>query len=203
MNVAILVGGRGGRIGGEKGMLKLCGRTFVEILVERFVDCEVVLVCRDEEQAELYSEFGDTVVDEVENFGPLAGIYSALRHFKDFTLVVAVDMPLVRRELSEFIFDTCAELKADALVPTWSDGRIEPLLACYSYGSIEKIRRCIEMGERRVYKAVKSMNAVYYPIEMLRRFDDKLLSFVNVNTYEDYEKLIRVVGCSSTGTADL
>jgi len=196
VNVAILVGGKGGRIGKDKGMLTLCGRTFVEILLEKFYDCNVVLVCRDEEQAEEYSKFGETVVDEIKNFSPLAGIYSALKHFKDYTLIVAVDMPLVKRELANFLFQTCIEEKADVVVPTWSDGKIEPLLACYSYSSMDKIKNCIEKGERRVYKAIRSMNAIYYPIDELRSFDKDLLSFMNVNTEEDYEKILKVVGCS-------
>ncbi len=195
MNVAILVGGKGGRIGKDKGMLMLCGKTFTEILLEKFQDCNIVLVCRDESQAEEYSKFGETVVDEIKNFSPLAGIYSALKYFKDYTLIVAVDMPLVKRELAEFLFKTCIEEKADAVVPTWSDGKVEPLLACYSYDSMEKIWSCIKMGERRVYKSIERMSAIYYPIDKLRMFDKDLLSFMNVNTEEDYKKILKVVGC--------
>lgn len=196
MNVAILVGGKGERIGKDKGMLKLCGKTFVEILLERFCGYNVVLVCRDEAQAEKYSIFGETVVDVVKDFSPLAGIYSALKHFKDYTLVVAVDMPLVSRDLAEFLFKTCIEAKADVVVPTWSDGKIEPLLACYSYSSAEKIWSCIKNGERRVYKAIMGMNTIYYPIEELRRFDKNLHTFINVNTEEDYKRILKVIRCS-------
>ncbi len=195
MNVAILVGGKSERIGRDKGLLDLCGKTFVERIIEKFYDCDVVLVCRDKDQAEEYSKFGKTIVDEIKNFSPLAGVYSALKHFKDHTLIVAVDMPLVKRELAEFLFKKCVEEEVDAVVPVWSDGKIEPLLACYSYSAIDKIGKCIEKGERRVYKAIRSMNATYYPIDKLRIFDDDLLSFMNVNTYEDYKKILKVVGC--------
>jgi len=195
VNVAILVGGKGGRIGKDKGLLKLCGKTFVEVLLERFYDCNVVLVCRDEYQAGEYSKFGKTIIDEVRDFSPLAGIYSALKHFKDYTLIVAVDMPLVKRELAEFLFNKCIEAKADVVVPTWSDGKLEPLLACYSYDSIGKIWSCIKKGERRVYRAIKSMDAIYYPIDELRKFDRDLHSFMNVNTEDDYIKILKVVGC--------
>lgn len=195
MNVAILVGGRGGRIGGDKGLLKLCGRTFVEILIDKFQKCNIVLVCRDENQAEEYSKFGKTIIDEIRNFSPLAGIYTALMYFKDYTLIIAVDMPLVKRELAEFLFKLCIESRVDVVVPTWSDGKIEPLLACYSYDSAEKIRSFIKKGERRVYRAIKGMRALYYPIDELRKFDSYLHSFINVNTKEDYRRVLKVIGC--------
>jgi len=198
VNVAILVGGRGKRIGLDKGFLKLCGRTFIEILVDRFKDCDLVLVCRDEKQAEEYSIFGKTLVDSVRNFGPLAGIYSALKHFENRVLVLAVDMPLVKRELAEFLFESYPDV--DAVVPAWSDGKIEPLLACYSHSALKTIEKCLEEGERRVHKAIERMNTAYYPIENLRWFDERLESFINVNSMKDYERLLKVVECSSIDT---
>ena len=121
-----MVGGRGKRIRAEKGLLELHGKKFVEIMLEKFGDCNTVLVCRDDEQKRLYEKFGKVIVDEVKDFGPLAGIYSALNYFKDFVLVVAVDMPLVRRELAEFIYKIARETNADAVIPTWRDGKRTP-----------------------------------------------------------------------------
>ena len=198
MNVAILVGGRGGRIGREKGFLRLCGKTFVEILAERFSGCDLFFVCRNEEQAKVYSEFGEVVVDCVRDFGPLAGICSALRRCSNKILVLAVDMPLVMREIAEELYKRCIE--ADAVVPVWDDGKLEPLLACYSKSALSVIEKCIEMGERRVHKAIRMMKTIYYPVEKLRKFDPELISFFNVNSVEDYERLLKVVGCSSTDT---
>jgi molybdopterin-guanine dinucleotide biosynthesis protein A len=54
LKVAILAGGKGRRIGGDKGFLEVNGKRFAEILLNKFEDCEVVFVCRDEEQAEKY-----------------------------------------------------------------------------------------------------------------------------------------------------
>ena len=199
MNVAVLVGGRGGRIGKDKGLLRLCGKTFLEIIMEKFKDCSIVIVCRDEKQAKVYSDFGSTVVDIVKGFGPLGGILSALEFYKSRTFVLAVDMPLVNRKVAEYLYS----LPGEVVVPSWSDGKIEPLLACYSEGAIETIRKCVKIGERRVHMAIKMMNVNYVPIDRLKVFDPELLSFFNVNSVEDYERLKRVVGCSSTDTGGL
>jgi len=186
LNVAILVGGKGRRINAEKGLLEVRGKKFIEILIEKFKDCNVVIVCRDEKQAKLYERFGETIIDEVKNFGPLAAIYSALKYFKDYVLVIAVDMPLIKKELARHIFEVCRN-GYDAVIPKWEDGKVEPLLACYSFKAIEEIKRSIARGEKKIIKSIERLNVLYYPIEELRRFDENLLSFINVNTRKELE----------------
>jgi molybdopterin-guanine dinucleotide biosynthesis protein A len=164
-----------------------------------FKGCNIVLVCRDKKQCGFYENlYGcDTVCDVVKDFGPLAGIYSALNYFEDYTLIVAVDMPFVKRDLAEFIFKKAKGY--DALIPTWSDGKREPLLACYSYESSKTVKKFIDMGVRRVVKPFESLNTLFYPIENLRVFDKNLISFTNVNTREDLE----MVRCLWTGLEGL
>jgi len=193
VNVAVLVGGRGGRIGRDKGLLEVCGRRFIEVIVEEMKGCNILIVCRDREQAKIYSRFGRTAVDVYSGCGPIAGIYTALVEFKDSTAVVPVDCPLVKRGILEYLTELCSGY--DAAVPIWGDGRLEPLIACYSYRSAEKIRRSIEAGERRVYVALRRMRTRFVPVDVLRKFDRDLRSFINVNTWEDYLNLLRVVGC--------
>jgi molybdopterin-guanine dinucleotide biosynthesis protein A len=199
LNVAILVGGKGRRIGMEKGLIELNGKKFVEILVERFKDCNVVLVCRDDKQGELYKSICgcEYTTDVVRDFSPLAGIYSALEYFKDYVLVVAVDMPFVRRKLAHFLFEKAKGY--DALIPTWGDGKREPLLACYSYKATKTIKKYIEMGIKRVVKPFEELNTLFYPIEELKAYDKNLISFINVNTLEDLE----MVKCLSIDLEDL
>jgi len=198
LNVAILVGGRGRRINAEKGLLEIKGKKFIEILVEKFKDCNVIIVCRDEKQAKLYERFGETIIDEVKDFGPLAAIYSALKYFKDYVLVVAVDMPLIKKELAKHIFEVCKN-GYDAVIPKWKDGKVEPLLACYSFKAIGEIEKSIMRGERKIIKSMERLNVLYYPIEELRRFDENLLSFINVNTKKELE----LVRCLSTDLEEL
>ncbi len=189
MNVAILAGGRGKRIGTDKGFLRFKGRLFGEMIVERFRDCNTVFVCRDEEQAKIYERTFKcpVITDVVRNYSPLAGILSALEYFKDYTLILAVDMPFVKRRLAEFIYERARGY--DALIPTWKDGKKEPLLACYSSNAISEIRKCIKMGIRKVTKPFESLKTLFYPIELLKAYDENLISFTNVNTRRDLEMI--------------
>ncbi len=189
MNVAILAGGRGSRIGVDKGFIELKGKKFAEIIIEKFRDCNLVFVCRDDEQARRYEEefYCKVIKDKIKDYGPLAGILSALEYFRDYTLILAVDMPFVKRNLAEFIYEKAKGY--DALIPTWNDGKKEPLLACYSLNAIPEIRRCIRKGIRKVIKPLENLRTLFYPIELLKFYDEKLISFINVNTPKDLEMI--------------
>lgn len=198
LKVAILAGGRGKRIGVDKGFLEVKGKRFAGIMIEKFGDGELVFVCRDDEQAEKYEkEFGCRVItDVVKDYGPLAGILSALEFFRDYTLVLAVDLPLVKRSLAEFIYKKARGY--DALIPTWGNGKREPLLACYSPNAIPEIWECIKNGIKKVVVPFENLKTLFYPIDLLRKYDEKLISFVNVNTPSDLE----MVRCLSIGLED-
>ncbi|AEA46312.1 molybdenum cofactor guanylyltransferase [Archaeoglobus veneficus] len=197
MNVAILAGGKASRLGGiEKGMLDVCGKRVIERLLFTFHDCSTVIVCRDEEQAELYSEFASVTIDHYRNAGPLAGIHAALKHFRARILVVAADMPFVKRAVAEAIYDAGEKSGADAVIPAWSDGKTEPLLACYSFSAVEEIEKSLSSGERKIMVPVQRLERViFYPVEKLKSLDERLVSFLNINTPEDLRRAEEL--CSS------
>jgi len=195
--VGILAGGSGSRMGGvEKGLLKINGEPVIKIIVDELEDYEAVAVCRDEEQGRLYSPYSNVTFDRFKGMGPLAGIHATLLYFQDDVLIIAVDMPLIKKSVADALFEEFEKRDADALIPVWKDGKKEPLLACYSYRLIKKIEDCLERGERKIINALDENRTVYYPIENLRRVDNELISFTNLNTLEDLKKVRKI--CSST-----
>ncbi|AKG92183.1 Molybdopterin-guanine dinucleotide biosynthesis protein A [Geoglobus ahangari] len=189
MNLAILVGGRGRRLGGiEKSQLRLCGRKVIDILTEEFSSWNVVVVCRDQEQKGLF-EGVECVVDRVENFGPLAGIYSALEFFGDRVAVVATDMPFLREEVVGELFRSSEKINASVLMPYWRDGRFEPLASVYSPELMPEIEKSFERNERKILAPVFRAERVFlYDVECLRKIDKNLISFFNINTAEDLKR---------------
>lgn len=187
MKLAVLMGGRSRRIGIEKAELMICGKRLIEIAIEKYSDYSPIFVCRDIAQAEKYAkEYGiKCVYDIYRDFGALAGIHSALRHNGN-TVVVAIDMPFVKRDLLEFIFDKGIELNCDALIPKHDFA--EPLLAYYSERAIPEIERAIERGEKRIIASLSNLKTVFYPVDELRKFDKSLISFFNINTPKDVAK---------------
>ncbi len=195
MNIAILAGGKGRRLGYvEKSQIKICGKKLIDILLERFRDCDVVVVCRDAKQAELFDH--KCIYDKIKNFGPLSGIYSALEYFNDHTAVIATDMPFVRRNVVEEIFKEAKRLNATALIPYRKDGRFEPMLAVYTPEIMKELEESFRRNERKILNPIFRCRDVFlYDVECLRKLDKQLLSFFNINTPQDLKRAEEI--CSS------
>lgn len=190
--VAILAGGIGKRMGGrEKGFIRIKGKTSAEILLKEFKCYDVVVVCRDETQGELYSQLENVTVilDKFKGMGPLAGIHSALRYFEDNVAIVGVDMPLAKKEVVNALFREIEKKNAHAIIPAWNSSKKEPLLACYSYKTIGKIEEALLRGESKIMNSLDPKKIKLYPIENLRPIDENLVSFLNINTPEDLKKV--------------
>ncbi|WP_456370640.1 molybdenum cofactor guanylyltransferase [Geoglobus sp.] len=196
MNLAILVGGKGRRLGGvEKSQMVVCGRRVIDILLEEFSSWNVVVVCRNRDQTELFDGV-ECTIDFVENFGPLAGIYSALRYFEDRTAVVATDMPFLREGVMRELFVSSVRLNASVLMPYWKDGRFEPLASIYSPDLIPEIEKSFADNERKILAPVFRADRVFlYSVDCLRKIDKNLISFFNINTADDLKRAEEI--CSS------
>ncbi len=193
MNVAILAGGRGRRLGGvEKGLVEIGGRKIIEIILDSLKDFNSVIVCRDEEQAKLYSVFGEVTVDIYRGMGPLAGIHSALSYFSEEMVVVGADMPFVSSEVCRYLLSQCRGVFA--VVPVWGDGRFEPTLSAYSPHILSEVEECLRRGDRKVICAFERLgNVKYISVDELRKFDASLLTFFNINTPEDLKLAERII----------
>ncbi len=202
MDVAILAGGKGSRLGFvEKPLLKVCGVRIIERIVSELRPSEIFVVC-SKNNCDVYKKLSEelgfeVVVDAVNDFGPCGGIYSALRLGRDL-VVVGGDMPFVKRDVVEYIYRTGKKLGCDALIPEWSDGKKEPLLAFYSRSALSCFEKAVSRGERKIMLAVK--NARFLRVEELKKFDENLLSFFNVNTAQDLKRAEEI--CSLTGLVE-
>jgi len=203
MKVAILVGGKGKRLGyTEKPLLNVCGKKIIERLINCFLNCDLVIICRDKRQSKTYSKFSKTLVDEFKYFGPIAGIYTALNYFNDFTLIVGGDMPFVKREVAEEIYNMAKKLKVDALIPHWKEDKYEPLLACYSPSALPQLKKGIIKKEKKIMNVILGLkNIFFYPINELKKIDKNLISFFNINTQEDLRRAEEI--CSLTDMEEL
>ncbi len=188
--MAVLAGGSGSRLGGiDKGLVKIRGLTLIERLMSTLKGFDTVIVCRDKKEQEYYARYAKVIEDEFERAGPLGGIHAALKHFKEATLIVGVDMPLVRREVVEHLMAEFHEGSSEALIPVWEDGKTEPLLACYSYNIMDRIERNLKRGDKKILNALHLDRVNLYPVERLKDYDEYLISFVNINTPEDVKKV--------------
>ncbi|WP_410510148.1 molybdenum cofactor guanylyltransferase [Methanosarcina hadiensis] len=197
----ILAGGKGRRMGMvEKALLEFEGKTILERLLEnlfRVVD-EVILSVRDTSQKEklfpVREKFPDREIrfcfDTLEDAGPLEGIRAGLLESRsEYSFVCAGDMPFVKAEVVDFLFEKAR--RHDAALPRWNDKMFEPLHSVYSTKMLPEIEKAFQRGKRSVLAPVFQMrDVVFIEVSEIREIDPELRTFANINTVEDLESMI-------------
>lgn len=98
----ILAGGKNSRMGTEKALLDFHGETMIrrQIRIMRTCCSEIVIVCNDKERYE--AEVGihshvRVITDHTPHNGPLSGIVTALRDYRDASTlwIVSCDSPFI------------------------------------------------------------------------------------------------------------
>lgn len=192
MTGLILAGGQSRRMGRDKAFLKLGGRTAVErtLVVFRPLFDEIIIVSNAPEKFSLPGI--RAVPDKIPGKGPLGGLYAGLRAADSARcFVAACDMPLIRRELAAYFSGITG---CDAAVPSIR-GKLQPLLALYSKSCLPAIRALLDAGDLRMESLLRAVNTRILSEEELLPFDPELLSFVNMNTPDDFRRAAKL--CSA------
>jgi molybdopterin-guanine dinucleotide biosynthesis protein A len=194
LSCIVLAGGYSRRMGRDKRKLKVNGKTFFEIALEnaRKISSDVIVSLGYANQVEGWVEGVTVVFDEVKGKGPLYALVSSLQRCKkDYVAVLPVDAPLLKpdiynRLLKEFEKDPSIK----AVVPESMYGP-EPLFGVYLVSDfLEASQEVISSGNEGVVDAIHYLdNVKFIGIEEFKKIDPKLLSFCNINTYLDFERL--------------
>jgi molybdopterin-guanine dinucleotide biosynthesis protein A len=183
LNGLVLAGGKGKRLGRDKGLIKWLGKEqryhIADILKAQCA--EVYISCRSDQRAEIlegYKSLPDTFLD----LGPYGGILSALRAQPDRAwLVVACDLPLLDTDTIQFLIANRNRKTIATTFKSPHDGLPEPLITIW---------------EPESYPVLLSFLAKQYscPRKVLLNSETTVLeppdpdALMNVNTPEDAEK---------------
>jgi molybdenum cofactor guanylyltransferase len=189
----ILAGGDSKRLGRPKALLDFCGKSLIEIMVERLYGIfdQVTLVT---DRPELYEGLpvlvtNDLINDKVKS--PLRGIHAGLSVSPlPYQFVVACDMPFLNIELVSYMARFA--FNYDAVVPR-VDSYFQPLHAFYSRNCIKIISRQLERGLYKVIDFYENINIKFIDSAEIKRFDPEEISFTNINTWPDYEQALKVI----------
>jgi molybdopterin-guanine dinucleotide biosynthesis protein A len=200
LSAADLAGGASRRMGRDKALMMLDGRTLLEraiASVSSVADDTFVVGDR-----EAYHHFGVPVIaDAFRDTGPLGGIATALRHARhQHVLIVACDMPFLSSPL--LVAMARQPRDYDVLLPVTSrmagDRREEPtyetLHAIYGRAVLPAIESRIERGELQVVAALAGLTVRELPEAWLCEYDPALRSFVNANRPEDWDTAMALLG---------
>jgi molybdenum cofactor guanylyltransferase len=188
---AVLAGGRGRRIGGDKAIATLAGRPLLSYPVRamRAVVDQVVVVAKPSTALPALGEV--TVWTEPEQPShPLVGIAEALRRAPGgWVLVCAGDMPFVPVALLESLVSAGAPGRPGApggpdpgapaaVVAASASGALQPLLGCYGPA-------CLEPLAAAAHEAVAPARAVVAALEPLVVPVTDPRALFNVNSASD------------------
>lgn len=181
----ILAGGKSSRMGTDKGFLKLNNKAFIEYSIEALqpLVSQMLIVSNNPD----YEVFRLKRVDDlIKDAGPLAGIYSGLKHSKtDYNLVLSCDIPLIKKEVLEKLIE--AEDGDFDILQIESNGRSMPLIAMYKKTCETTFYKLLQKDERRLHVAMnqfKVKNVVLDP--------ENDLYTTNINTPEELKTIAHV-----------
>jgi molybdopterin-guanine dinucleotide biosynthesis protein A len=185
----ILAGGKGSRLNFvEKALLELHGKPILYHIIETLSPCvdEIIVVVRDEEQQRRLHLAGVTIVrDEVQDFGPVAGICSGLSaSSSQYAFVAACDMPFIKADVVDLLFHKAAGY--DVAIPY----PLEPLHAVYRReATIRAAKLAIQRRKGAIMYVIDQLQVNFVPKDEIRLIDPSLCTFVNINSLEDVEIL--------------
>jgi len=178
----ILAGGKSSRMGSDKALLLYNNKTFLEHVVcaiKPLVDDILIISNNKEHQADDCT----TIPDLILNSGPIAGIYTGLKHTNtENNLVLSCDIPLVQTSILELIIKNDEPDKD--VVQIIDNQNIMPLIALYKKRIAPFLLSELKTGERRLVKSINKLNKKNISVTK-----DQHNYLININTVADLKTL--------------
>ncbi|WP_241654079.1 molybdenum cofactor guanylyltransferase [Geovibrio thiophilus] len=193
LNVALLAGGQSRRFGSDKALALFRGKPLIEYISEKFVreGFNVSVISKDvTKYLNVLSGSVEHVEDIYEQQCPLAGIITALRHFRSPVFVISTDAPAVPAGAVKAVLSALEGY--DAAVPD-AFGKIHPLIAAYSPSCLDVLMKQFETGNFRLRDALSSLNTRYLDDSFFCGLGFDSSMFSNINRREDMEILNNTV----------
>lgn len=184
----ILAGGASRRMGQDKALMILDGKPMIErvALALRSVTQRVIIVADDTAR---YAEYADQCVpDHYKGVGTLGGIHGGLAAAEhDLIFVVGCDMPFVDPQLVLWFLEAAKGWDAVVLK---QGGYVDPLHAVYRKSCLPAVEKMIASGNQRAMSFHPYVRVRNVELSELPATGDSLRSFENVNTRDDWERVI-------------
>lgn len=178
----ILAGGKSSRMGTDKGLLELKGKSFVKNIIDAVSPLvNDIIIVSDNPSHDMFMH--NRIEDVIKDAGPLAGLYSGLHYSKTETnLVVSCDVPLITTQVLQLLINNY-EASLD-VIQLESNKKTMPLTALYNKRCEKPIKDLLGGGERRVRFAVSKLRT-----KTIKLDDKSLIAVTNINTKEQLNKI--------------
>jgi len=175
-------------MGRTKAFLPYGGTTMISHIIETLGDMfqKTLLVSNEPES---FEELGPDVVKDILPYrGPMGGILSGLLVADtEYSFVIACDMPLVSKRL---VRDMTVERNGYDVVVLSHPSGIEPLFGVYSKSCIKPLEESLFAGTLSVQDLIGGLRSTTFKYDEAKYDNDVLPPYFNINTPQDYSKLI-------------
>jgi molybdopterin-guanine dinucleotide biosynthesis protein A len=199
MRVVLLAGGKSKRMGEDKLFLPFQGKPLLQWMIEKLVNANFTthIITSGANQKKIGKALPLDLLQNISIFqdvypdkGPIGGIYSGLFYsYEPYIFVLAADLPFFKPEL--MLAMEKEWLHKDALIPQTEKG-YEPLFAIYAKSCQAVFLKMIQENNLKISNSYGILSARIFPKEKIVTFDPGYQSFININTREDYEEIIRL-----------
>jgi molybdopterin-guanine dinucleotide biosynthesis protein A len=180
----IMAGGNSTRMGTDKSMLPIDGRSIVERICERLSACfeQILISAGNKDKFEFLGY--EVIPDKIPGQGPLMGIVSALQaSSNELNFIVACDIPHIELRHVRRIISEAADGEYDIVVPVAGDGQYEPLFAVYRKNTLRVVNKVLAAGGRKISDVFALCNV---------KKIDLGADLVNLNTTAEYEEFLKI-----------
>lgn len=191
----VLAGGSSSRMGQEKSLLSLAGRSLIEHALDKLRALPLAAEPRIAGARADLSSYAQVVPDLHPGCGPLSGIEAALdATTQPLNLFLPVDLPLLPAQFLTWMLWRAETTGASLTVPR-INGLPQPLCAVYHRNLLRPIRASLLTGNYKVTAAVPASGAIdVFDVETVASANQELRGwsalplfrwFHNCNTPED------------------
>lgn len=189
MECFVLAGGQSRRFGEDKLLFSLRGKRIIELVVSALKPvCQRLCLLTKEPEKFSFLSGVEVCKDLLQKQYALAGLYSALQKLKgEKALVLAGDMPLIKPEIALYLWN-----KSRPPITVYNiKGKVYPLFGVYYRWVLEPLEEYIKTGGERLIDFLEKTGYARIKEEEIKDIDPKLLSFINLNTKEDLQAIIK------------
>jgi molybdopterin-guanine dinucleotide biosynthesis protein len=184
----ILVGGKSRRMGRDKALLEIAGRTLFEITLAAMREAlDTIIVVGD--RPERFAGHPLAVYPDVYPGSALGGLYTGLVRAKtSHVFVSSCDLPFPSSAVIRYL---AALAPGNDVVVVEAAAGYEPLFAVYSQKCREPIRRQLEKGNFCVYDFYLEVSTRIVTLPEIAHLSDPERHFLNLNTPEEYRRIVQ------------
>ncbi|MEC0169251.1 molybdenum cofactor guanylyltransferase [Paenibacillus graminis] len=205
----LLSGGYSRRMGRDKALLELGGRTVIARLGDELskVAAGTVIACGEQEREAYRFLQLPQIIDRYPGCGPLAGLHAALYQAStEWSVVAACDLPFASAEFMRYMMSPVAEptrklvpnyngdcLQVDAVVSVSNSGRVQPLLGLFHKRVLPVLEEALQGRRFRVMECLDALEVLYIPEAGFTGGPSGPSPLYNMNTPEDYAAALKLV----------